>query len=130
MLFFQNYEGNEILYSMMIRNWYKTSTFENKDTPYHRFFHKYLDLKMFYPFGYLSLYYIPLPRLTKLTIAVERVNLIVISHDGLFYQIFRHLTQFTVESRDLTFVEDKNDQLPMNNLCGEENVTKNAYQSS
>lgn len=98
----------------MIRNRCKTSKFSNQEIPYHLSFHKEVDLKMFKRLGFMALIYILLPNRTKLDVVMERGTLVRISEGSLCYQVCCHSTKHIVKVRNVTFIEDDEDQLIVN----------------
>lgn len=98
--------GHTILYAAAIRNSCTTGNFKNKEIPYGRFFNKEVDLKVFKPFGFTALVYIPLENRTKLDCTVERGFLVGVAEDLLCYKVYFTATKSTFHARDVTFIEE------------------------
>lgn len=62
----KNWWGHSIKYASTIRNKCKTSTFNNQETSYERFFNRTGELKLHKPFGCMAFIYVSLQLRNKL----------------------------------------------------------------
>lgn len=106
--------GHKILYTIKVRNQCTTGNFRNKQTPYGRFSHRKVDLRVFKPFGYTPIIYVHLELRTKLDVKAERVFLIGMAEGQLCYQVYYNAKQSIVHARDVTFIEEQDETLFVN----------------
>lgn len=103
-----------IRYETMFSNGCTAATFSNKETPYHHFFHKHADLKLFKHFGCTDLICFPFTNRTKLDFKAERGTMVVIYEGTLCYHIYCHSTPNIVQAMEFTVIEDDDSYLMVN----------------
>lgn len=104
--------------------------FNNKKTPYGRFFNKAADLKFFKPFGYKAIIYIPIDNITKPETTADRGVSMGMSEGLLCYKIYCESTKSTVHSRDVTFIEEPGERSFSNDTHRGDKQTGNASTTS
>ena len=68
-------------------------------------------MKLFKSFGCTALVYVPLQNRTKLDVTSERGIMVGLSEGDMCYQIYCSATNAIIQARDVTFIEDYDEQL-------------------
>lgn len=66
---------------------------------------------LFKPFGHTKLVYIPLQNRTKLDVTAKPGTTVGLSESDMCYMIHCHTTEIIVQARDVTYIDDDDEQL-------------------